>query len=375
MSGHLDPERRSPEQLLEAWPTLTQVAAAANGPDVDVAIVQAADRDALIEHGGVECHFVAERPWRLVRRLVGQPTAAEGGRLVTRIVQLEPSIVHVHGLSFARQIGRLSRRLARVPILVQDHADRVPRWWRRPLHRPGLSGIAAVAFTAREQADPFLKSGMLPRRVRVFEIMESSSRFEPGDQTEARCKTGLCGDPCLLWLGHLDRNKDPLTVLEAMSQAVPALSDPQLWCFFRAAPLEAAVRRRVADDRRLAGRVHLIGSRPHDQIEDLLRAADFLVQASQREGSGYAVIEALACGTIPIVTDIAPLRRITGGGRVGGLAGVADAEDFARVLLQWAGRDRRQLRRAARMHFEHHLSFEALGRDLRAAYRALARSS
>lgn len=57
-----------------------------------------------------------------------------------------------------------------------------------------------------------------------------------------------------------------------------------------------------------------------------------LVAGSRHEGSGYAVIEALACGVVPVVTDIAPFRALTDRGRVGALWPVGNAERLARAL-------------------------------------------
>ena len=50
-----------------------------------------------------------------------------------------------------------------------------------------------------------------------------------------------------------------------------------------------------------------------------MRAADLFVLGSHREGSGYSLIEALACGLPPIVTDIPSFRSLTGAGVVGAL--------------------------------------------------------
>src|SRR5262249_38618635 len=72
--------------------------------------------------------------------------------------------------------------------------------------------------------------------------------------------------------------------------------------------------------------------RPHSSMEAHLRAADFLVQASHAEGSGVALIEALACGTTPLVTDIPSFRRITGAGAAGSLTPVGDAAGLANAL-------------------------------------------
>jgi glycosyltransferase involved in cell wall biosynthesis len=330
--------------------------------------VQAASTDDQFELNGVVLHFVRERkPVRVLGRsaLWAAPLTR---RVFRRVQALKPDVVHFHGFSYPRHIRALSRLLTAVPLLVQDHADGLPPPWRRALSRRGLSGIAGAAFTARNQAEPWRRAGLLPTDLSIFEVLESSSTFTPGDRQEARARTGLRGDPCLLWLGHLDRNKDPLTILEAVGRVVGRLPDPQLWCCYLSAPLLSPVRERVSSDPALSGRVHLLGARPHQEIESLLRAADFLVQGSHREGSGYAVIEALACGTTPLVTDIPSFRRLTGEGAVGALVPPGDAGAMADALVKLSRHERSQLRLRARTHFETTLSFDVVGRELRAAY-------
>jgi glycosyltransferase involved in cell wall biosynthesis len=84
------------------------------------------------------------------------------------------------------------------------------------------------------------------------------------------------------------------------------------------------------------------------------------------------VLEALACGATPLVTDIPSLRRIVGD--AGSLTPVGDAGALAGAMVAWAGRDRGALRRAARERFRRHLAFDVIGRELRDAYETLARS-
>jgi glycosyltransferase involved in cell wall biosynthesis len=206
----------------------------------------------------------------------------------------------------------------------------------------------------------------------VFEILESSSHFTVGDQDVARAATGLYGDPCLVWVGRLSPVKDPLMVLDALAQAIPQLRDPHLWCYYTQAPLHREVTRRLEQDDRLAQRTHLQGRVPHAQIEAVMRSADFFVTGSRREGSGYAVIEAMACGTPPIVTDIPAFRSLTDGGTVGALVPPGDPSAMALALTEWSLQDRRSVRSMVRTHFDRALSFRVLGGELRAAYRKLA---
>lgn len=367
----MDRKRRDPEATLAAWWTQPAFAQAAMRAGVEVAVVQAGWRDAVLERDGVAFHFVRERPSARWQRRLGLWATPLPWNVARRVVELRPQIIHLHSLSFPLHARFLGARVPGAPVLVQDHKDGVPSGWRRPVYRFGLARIAGTAFAVRAQAKPFSDAGVIRADLPVFEVLEGSSQFTPGSQGEARTMTGLHGDPCLLWLGHLNTNKDPLMVLDAVARAALELRDPQLWCCYLTAPLLEQVVARIATDPRLTGRVHLLGARPRADVEHLLRAADFLVQGSHLESTGFAVIEALACGTTPLVTDIPPLRWITGEGAVGGLCPPGDSNAMARVLVQWSARDRVALRTAARAHFERALSFDVIGAQLRTAYNAL----
>ena len=297
-------------------------------------------------------------------------TSRRPARVFDRVASLAPDVVHVQGLAFPRATRPLSRAVPGVPILVQDHGSVVPTGWRASAWRLAHSPIAGVAFTSREQATPWKRAKVLRADLPVFEVLESSSDFTPGDREDARRATGMSGDPCLLWTGRLDANKDPLTMLAAFELAATKLPDARLWCCFGDAPLLAAVQERIAHSAVLRERVVMLGTRPHDELEMRFRAADFFVQTSHREGSGYSLLEAMACGTTPLVTDIPAMRAIVGG--AGSLTPVGDASALAEAIVAWAARDRAALRRATRARFDGALTFEAIGRQLRGAYESLA---
>jgi glycosyltransferase involved in cell wall biosynthesis len=353
-----DPRQRPPAELLAAWPTLAEVAEAAVAGGVEVDVFQNHAHADELHSAGVHYHFL---PFgvRAPRGLA--PLAA---LLRTRRVHL----LHVHGLDFCREVMALRALLPQLPLVLQDHASRAPRLWWRPLWRRALAGADAVVFCAAEQALPFRAAGVLPAAIPVHALPESTSRFTPGDQQQARRVTGICGDPALLWVGHLDANKDPLTVLRGVSDTARLLPDLKLWCCFGVAPLLAEVEACIRADARLRERVRLIGRVPHPQIELLMRAADLFVLGSHHEGSGYALIEALACGLPPVVTQIPSFSALTAAGTVGTLWPCGDAAALSRAVQSLAAAGNAAARAHVRRHFDAHLAPQALGRRLAALY-------
>ncbi|MGB3838694.1 MAG: glycosyltransferase family 4 protein [Rhodanobacter sp.] len=352
------PAGLAPAEVLERWHSLADIAEAAASAGTRVSVIQAAAREERITRGGIDYHFVDIR---------GLETATNRGRRFASLLgDIRADVLHGHSLGFAEDAFAIAQCLPQLPIILQDHADRAPRWWRRRRWRRWYAAATGVAFTAREQAQAFAVAGMFGPRMRVFAIPESSSRFTPGDRAAARAETGLHGGPCVLWVGHLNRNKDPLTVLEGVARAATRLPGLQLWCVFGHAPLLEDVRQRIVGDPRLAGRVHLLGKVTHAQVEQLMQAADVFVSGSHAEGSGYALLEALACGVVPVVTDIPSFRALTDGGRIGKLWPCGDAGGLAAALLD-LGSSRMPPARV-RAHFDAALSFAAVGRQWAEAY-------
>lgn len=354
----LDPLGRAPEQLLKDWPTLGHCARAAAQAGARVDVLQCCAVPAFIQRDGVDYHFL---PFDAG---AGHPSAGLAGLLG----RLRPELMHLQGLGFTREVRWLTTLAPRAPLLLQDHADQPPRrpwaWlrWRRAFAR-----ARGLMFHAREQALPFVRRGLLTPRTRIYEVPESSCDFQPRDRDEARRLTGLAGDPALLWIAHLDANKDPLTVLDGVALAVPRLPGLKLWMCYGRAPLYDAVRARLRDPL-LAGRLQLLGAVPHERIEWLMSAADILVQGSHREGSGYSAIEALACGLSPVVTDIPSFRGLLGTLPAARLWPTGDAAALAEALLALAGTPVAERRAAVRARFDAHCSPAALGRSLAAAY-------
>jgi glycosyltransferase involved in cell wall biosynthesis len=363
-----DPRLATPAALLAAYHTLTGWSAAVSHAGAAVETIQRFSRNSEVAHEGSRYRFVDDGaggvppPWDRV------------ARTVRAVVEARPDVVHINGLMFPGCVRALRAALpSDTAIVLQDHSGAVPRAWPWPLAplsvarwRRAFAECDACTFTARALADRWHRHG-LPHEVPVLEIPEASASLAPIERREAAAHTGITAGPALLWVGRLDDNKDPLTVLTALAQALPQLPEARCWMIFQGGELEGAVRRRVAGDPILRDRVTLVGSVPHDRMHVYYSAADILLSGSHHEGSGYALIEAMACGVRPCVTDIPAFRALAG--PAGAMWTPGEADSCAGALLTLAGQP--PDRAAVRAHFDTHLHWNAIGDRTVRAYHAL----
>jgi glycosyltransferase involved in cell wall biosynthesis len=243
---------------------------------------------------------------------------------------------------------------------MQDHGGGIPG---RLLITRFLSAADAFLFSTIEQADAWRAAGLLPDGPRVCDIMEASTTLRAIARDEARWITELRGSPALLWVGRLNANKDPMTVIDGFARVLSTLPDAALTMVYGSDELMAEIRERLDRTVGLRERVQLIGHVSRNRLSAFYSAADLFVSGSHQEGSGYALLEACACGLTPVVTDIPSFRAIIGHGAFGGLWRPGDSAAFAAAAVKtWEEHAHAPSRSRIAEYFERELSWSAIGR-------------
>lgn len=284
------------------------------------------------------------------------------------ISQEQPDIVMVHGFLFPLQVLALKRYMpAGARLIVQHHAEQpfknpVKRW----LQRKAYAGAHAYLFSSKALAKPFISQRIINDPQKINELPESSTLLKAGDREAARLALNLPAEGLLfLWVGRLDRNKDPFTVLKAFAAYQEQQPAARLYMFYHEAemlePVKALIR-----ELKLERAVTLMGYISNKQLEAWYNACDVFISGSHYESTGYALCEAMACGCIPLVTDIPAFRQITASGKAGILYKAGDANDLLNKLQELELLDREQLLEQVIAHFKETLSFEALSDRLKA---------
>lgn len=153
-------------------------------------------------------------------------------------------------------------------------------------------------------------------------------RFAPRwTREDARRRLGLpLDEPVVLWRSRVAPEKDPETFLRAVDQLRRA--GRTICAVYMGGEVDDM--RRIAD----ACGVDVVARRPADADEIPLwyAAADVDVQTSHAEGLGISPLEALACGTPIVVTDVGGLPEVADGGRVGHVVPPGDVEATAAAI-------------------------------------------
>ena len=183
ISFFVDPQRRAPQTLLHDW-----------FPLVDVAAAVASAGQAHHGHPGEHGHAARSREtaprftsWHPKLRALRSRAAARFARCCASSLR---TCFTSMASAFRHEVRELHELAPSTPILLQDHADRVPRFWRRSAWRSGAAVASGLSFCARAQAEPFRRARLLPSNVEIFEIPELTSSFAPGDRAAARAATG-----------------------------------------------------------------------------------------------------------------------------------------------------------------------------------------
>lgn len=365
-----DPDAATGDALLDRYSTLTEWSGALRRAGAQVTVIQRFRADAVIERDGVRYDLVGDRlpPWL--------STSDAPPALVNATARCAADVIHVNGLIFPSLAAAIRQQVGQQPVIVaQHHGGEFPvrgsgpiGAWRRKRWHEGLRAVDAVSFTAADQATAWREAGVLVDQ-QVLEIVEASTNLRAVPRERARAAVGIVGAPLILWVGRLTRNKDPLTVLAGLEQALPHLPGAAVVMVFGSSDLLDEVTERVRASPVLRERVTLAGQVPHEEMPNYYSAADVFISGSHAEGSGYALIEALAAGVVPVVTDIPSFRAIAGDCGARWRAG--DATAFATALREVCARDLDHARTISAQHFERALGWDSIGGQTLAAYQRL----
>ena len=290
------------------------------------------------------------------------------------IKKVNPDIVIVEGLIFPLQTIFLKLLLpAHCVIVAQHHGETPFKGIKRVIQKIANRCINAYLFTAKDNAQPWIQQRIIDSSDKCFELLEASTYIQPINKAAARLELGITGSHVFLWVGRLNENKDPLTILQAFELLNKQEVDFTLFMIYQTNELLLEVESFLKSRPSLSLKIKLVGEVPKELISHWYSAADFYISGSHHEGSGYAVLEAIACGCVPIITRIPSFVKMTEAGNFALFFSPGNVEELYQVLTQAGQIDIPTKSSEAKSHFNHHLSFNGIAVQLQLICEAVIR--
>ena len=170
-----------------------------------------------------------------------------------------------------------------------------------------------------------------PARVEVIPPGVDHAMFSPGDRDDARQRLGLGSAPVLLFVGRIQ----PLKGADLALRCLAELPDERAVLVVVGGPsgldgpTELERLHALAADLGVAERVHWVAPQPHAALADWYRAADVCIVPSRTESFGLVALEAAACGTPVVASEVGGLRSLVTDGETGFLVPGRSAPDYA----------------------------------------------
>ena len=203
-----------------------------------------------------------------------------------------------------------------LPLSIKARGADIHYWGGKPWARAQMleageqaAGLLAVCGAL---AHDMAAIGLPRERIALHYTGLDRDRFCPLHHAQLRRRLGRelgivlpDGAAVLSSVGALIPRKGQALAIEALAH----LPEDTVLLLVGHGEHEAALRS-LAQARGAGDRVHFLGSLDHDLLPLVLSASDAMVLASASEGLANAWVEALACGTPLVITDVGGAREI-----------------------------------------------------------------
>jgi glycosyltransferase involved in cell wall biosynthesis len=254
----------------------------------------------------------------------------------------ECNVIHAHWAIPTGLIGVLVATLLKKTLIVTIHGSDL----RMAFERPGLMRKLFIYVSKKAthlncvsgvQKEELLRLGLPSEKISTIPMGIDSAFLEAGKNREVRL-----GNRPMTILSN--RNLLPIYNVPLLIRAIPIIvkEEPGTKFLIAGDGNEKKALEKEVKDLNINSFVKFLGRVPHEEMPNLLSQADIYVSTSPYDGTSVSLLEALASGTFPVVTDIPANREWIVDGDNGFLVPKENENLLAKKIVE-AIRDRRLL--------------------------------
>jgi glycosyltransferase involved in cell wall biosynthesis len=255
----------------------------------------------------------------------------------TLLTRFRPDIVNAH---FIPNYGVIAALTGFSPwVLSTWGSDVMLLPQKSPFHmwrtRLVIARADAITSDADVMSRRLVELGAQPDRVVTFPYGVDRAAFFPASAPPAD------GEPRILCNRKMEAIYNVSTLVDAFAEVSKSLTDAHLTLAGDGAMRRSLEKKAVESG--AGSLIRFVGEVPHAEMPDLLRRHELFVSVALSDTTSVSLLEAMACGLFPIVSDIAANREWIEHGVNGFVVSARDSTALARAIVAaWIDRDLRE---------------------------------
>lgn len=238
-------------------------------------------------------------------------------------------LIHIHGLGFFLDLLASTKRLHKKPLILSTHGGIFHTKKIMPAKKIYFNLLARRTLSAIEQVIAVSRNDE-----KLFSQISRNVVFLP-DGIAFKTYSGIKRKPikgAMVFIGRLSPNKRTDRLIEMIYELKKRGKKYRLYVAGPSIEKEREKLEKMARKGNVSENVKFLGEITEKEKLDLLSKAEFFVSASEYEGFGISVLEAMAAGVPVIVNDIAAFRNFVEDGKNGFIVDFAKAKNICGVL-------------------------------------------
>ena len=271
------------------------------------------------------------RMWKVSRYFSGSLWPLHVRRMVNKI---KPNILHSHYVGTYGYLGAISGFHPLIisawgsDVLIAPKRSKIHRFLTEYSLRKA-DRIICVSPTLREE---IIKLGASPNKIEITPIGVDTQKFSPRLRDEALLRTlEIDESPVVISTRSLKPFYDVRTLVQAIPLVLARI--PQARFVIAGTGEQQGDLKELARDLGASDSTKFVGWVPPAELPAYLSSADIYVSSSLSDGTSISLLEAMACGLAPIVTDIPANRPWINEGENGLLFTVRDYKTLASKII------------------------------------------
>jgi len=277
----------------------------------------------------------------------------------------EYDIVHVHGLGFFSDYLAVTKKIHKKPLVLSTHGGifhtKSLSWAKRPYFYL-WSRLALRAFdriVAVSRSDMELFSGITDKMTFIPDSVDHG-KFS---SIKRDAEKGI-----FIFVGRMSKNKRIDRLIRAFSVVNISAKGSMLFIIGEDWDNQKGMLSSLAKELGIDRNVVFTGRIDNGNLTQFFKRAPFFLSASEYEGFGISVLEAMAAGIPVIVNDIDAFNTFVEDGRSGFIIDYSKPHEAGRKILGIMGRDDLQLISATAKEVSKEYDYKSAAKKLEILY-------